>query len=618
MTTIYHEKPWYFSALSAFLAEDVPRVVGLSPAAFARDVTTLERRCASEGESFLTKTLPLLGKAIDFALQGTQPLEVLGFKKITRSSALPAFLSALTGRVFTLSGTLVENPCTIAIRLLRQICYWCKKVQKGFTDESLQKAVDKFIHTDSLLPDVAFLRDTKLTSIARAITEMLFARGPNVGDFRPQHGPGAVASSDGIERKRTTYLERKYTLLEEYFRPTQFFFSLRDVAEDPTRVYNRMACEYGLSKTTFVEKDSSGPRTIGLEQAEYMWCQQSIKNAMYDHIENHPLTKGQVNFTDQTINQRKTSEWFDYDTLDMSEASDRNSFALVKLLFGKTKLWPYLQASRSPGTVLPNGEVLMFKKFAPMGSAVCFPVEAVVFYTLALASLHLQGYPLNLARKHVFVYGDDLIVPHGYFAQMKLDFESVGLKFNESKCCTAGKFRESCGMDAYDGVDVTPVRLRKAYPENKNEVSFIPLVEHANRLTQMGYWAAASSFREAACKTFKTLKELRLPTSPRDDLPFLYWHDIFSHESVRYVYRNGLTTVRGFAYKSCEQKGKNSSELSYYHESLCRGGPVGRLLKAKDGTCRVFDVPYRGKLVRRLFTIAPKFSGVQPDWVTNL
>jgi hypothetical protein len=27
--------------------------------------------------------------------------------------------------------------------------------------------------------------------------------------------------------------------------------------------------------------------------------------------------------------------------------------------------------------------------------------------------------------------------------------------------CFSGKFRESCGVDAYDGVDVTPIKIKK-------------------------------------------------------------------------------------------------------------------------------------------------------------
>lgn len=612
---VIHEKPWYLHALSAFLADDVPRIAGIPPAALSRDVSTLEKRCAFEGEAFLMKTLPSFGKAIDLALQGNTPLDAPWFKKNHRGSSLPAFLQALTKRVFSQTGAVVASPCIVAIRLLRQICYWCKKIERGFSDESLQKASQDFIDVDQSLPSDDDITGGKLLGTARALIRALFAVGPDLSDLRPQHGPGAVANSDGVVGKRK--LDRCYTSLERYFRPIPTFFSLANAAVNPQSITNRFVCEYGLSRTTFVEKDSSGPRTIGLEQAEYMWCQQALKRVLYAHIENSPFTRGHVNFTDQSINQKLTALWADYDTLDMSKASDRNSLALVKYLFSGTKILPYLLACRSPGTVLPNGRILWFKKFAPMGSAVCFPIEALVFWALAISSLHHQGVPLSVARRQVYVYGDDLIVPHGFFTQLDLDFRSVGLKFNESKCCVYGKFRESCGMDSYDGHNVTPIRLRKAYP-TIDSTSLIPVIKHANHLMLAGYWAASSAFRLAALRSYKSLRALKLPFSGRPDLPILYWLDYFNPETVKYFYSNGLTQIRGYTYKACTQRGTVSGEHSYLREALSHGGPVGSLRTSRKGVERVFDVPFRGSLVRRLFVLPPEFSGGQPAWIRSL
>lgn len=609
---VNHEKPWYTSALVAFFATDVPDVLGISPSAFALDIKLLERRTAAEGESFLTKTLPSFGKAIDLALQGHRPLEVLGFKKISNRSALPSFLKALTVRVFQHDGWLRANPCITSIRLLRQACFWCKKVEKGFTDESLQQAIDDFIEVDRSLPPGDVIRRQRVPWVARAVIQNIFAQGPDVKRLRPKHGPGAVAWNSGVSAKRE--MARRYTDLESVFRPIPFFFALRDVKEDPQRCLGRWQCKHGLSRTTFVEKDSSGPRTIGLEPAEYQWCQQSLKDALYHYIENHRLTKGQINFTDQSINQRLTAHWAEFDTLDMSKASDRNSYDLVKFLFQGTRIWPYLRASRTPGTVLPNGQILMFKKFAPMGSAVCFPVEALVFFAMAVAVLHLSGYPILIACKNVFVYGDDLIVPHGFFAALDEAFSAVGLKFNENKCCTHGKFRESCGMDAYDGIDITPVRMRKIYP-TQDPTSLIPIIKHVNRLYEMGYRAASFSLREEALRRFPFLKRMRLPTSNRRDLPVLAWAGESS--SVKTFVRNGLTFTRGWVSRPQVERGTRRGEVSYLRESLSRGGPVGRFITVGKEVVRVFDVPYRSSLSRRTVVLTPEFSGEQPPWVDN-
>jgi len=583
------EKPWYTPMVTEFLIRDVPRLLGCPQQLFARDVSTLERRLAAEGESFLTKTLPAFGKSIDLALQGHVPLSTSLFKKTGRT-ALPAFLQALLRRVFLDDGWVLDKPCVIAITLLRQVVNWHKKLKKGYSDESLQEAANDFIRVDSALPNcVGDMPDAVgLLDVARAIVERIFANCGDVSSVFPKHGPGAVAGSEGIIGKRR--LATSYTELEAVFRPIPWFFSLRDVAEDPSRVYGRPKARFGMSRVAFVEKDSSGPRTIGLEPAEYMWCQQALKSLMYNHIEKRSIARGHVNFTDQTINRRLAWEWFRYDTLDMSKASDRNSYALVEALFGRLPLWRYLRASRTPGTVLPDGRTLLYRKFAPMGSAVCFPVQAVVYYALACAAQHLAGMPLFLACRNTYVYGDDLVVLHGQFRVVDDAFTKVGLQFNMLKCCTEGRFRESCGMDAYDGFEVTPIRMRLADVNERADLA--KLVKHSNGLMDAGYWHSALMLRSLAKKRFAHLR-VYVPLSDRKDLPILTWRCApWESSSVRYkaqfirqpkvgpptrVAHTGLVTVKGWVYEPKLVESSRAIEVMHFRESLCHGGSVGRL-----------------------------------------
>lgn len=599
------EKPWYISAIRAFLCSDVPRLTGIPVSSLARDFSTLERRLSTEGESFLTKTLPSLGKSIDIALQGKRPLLTTAFRK-RRRSALPVFVQGLLRRVFLDDGWVRDRPCTTSIFCLRQLCFWCKKIEKGYSDESLQSTLEDVINIDQELPSHDHRFSEREIRVAETIIRYVFKRClKHVGAY-PQHGPGAVSTGESVVEKRR--FRRAFARLERVFRPIPTFFSLRDASEDPTRVTGRISCDYGLSRLAFVEKDSSGPRVIGLEPAEYQWCQQSVKNCLYRHIESHPITSGHVNFTDQSINRRLTANWADYDTLDMSKASDRNSFALVKQLFERTPVWPYLQASRTPGTVLPNGEILWFKKFAPMGSATCFPVQAMVYYALACAGLHIRGgFPLGLALRNVFVYGDDLVVPHGSFPYLKEVFESAYLRFNEDKCCTFGRFRESCGMDAYDGVDVTPVRMRKVYP-SRSSIDLVPIVKHANSLAFRGLWASSFAFREAALKNFPNLRKLNLKTSPRSELPILYWYSVPEVETVQYRTSDSVTTVKGWTFRPFRLEVPEDVEGFCLRESLSRGGPVGSLHLNRGSVNRAVDAKYSGELRKRKFTVVREYS----------
>jgi hypothetical protein len=98
-----------------------------------------------------------------------------------------------------------------------------------------------------------------------------------------------------------------------------------------------------------------------------------------------------------------------------------------------------------------------------MGSALCFPVESLVFWALSVAAISVyESIPPSQVARFVYVFGDDLIVPAGRYAELVMRvLPKFELAFNEGKCCTSGFFRESCGMDAFKGVEVTPVKARK-------------------------------------------------------------------------------------------------------------------------------------------------------------
>lgn len=569
------EKPWYTSIIREFLISDCVGVVG-NPAAFSRDWITIARRIASEGEAFLTKTLPNFGKVLDLALQARGPMVQTYFKRRSKTSALPAFLQGLLVHVFADNGDLLQQPRTDCIRLLRQLCFWFKKLERGYSDKSLRQAAEELIATDAALPDTRTIRLSRDLAVAQALVTWVL-RKLDLGNLLPKHGPGAVAGGEGIVGKR--FLHHSFEDLEKVFRPIPFMFSLRDAAEDPQRVYGRTKCKFGLSRIAFVEKDSSGPRVIGLEPAEYQWCQQALKRALYDHLENQPVTRGHINFTDQGVNCKLALDWRRYDTLDMSKASDRNSLALVEYLFKRTRVLPWLLASRTPGTILPDGRILFYKKFAPMGSATCFPVEALVFWALAVAALHRAGFPLFIAARHVYVYGDDLIVPHGYFVHLRHVFEQVGLKFNDSKCCISGKFRESCGLDAYDGVEVTPVRYHRSRLTH-DLTSFIPSIEHANALFIAGYWGAAKELRRLLEYSLKKNFQVVLPETLHP-LPVLHWLGLRNVFRIRV--KGGIPLVNGWMVEPRRVAAPAVLERNCLRESLSLGGPVGQLSARSPG-----------------------------------
>jgi hypothetical protein len=225
------------------------------------------------------------------------------------------------------------------------------------------------------------------------------------------------------------------------------------------------------SRFKFVPKTNKKPRGICIEENEVQWLQQGLRKALVERIENHPITKGMVNFTSQQINGAlaldgsQTGRWA---TLDMSSASDRISRRLVSYLFGGNKsLLDMILACSTETIELPEVRGMNFvdelpiNKIAPMGSAICFPIMALTHFALIRAILEFSVVPQDKITD-VYVYGDDIIV-HTECVQAIYDMLPLyGMKFNEEKSFSRSRFRESCGLHAYEGREVTPARFKIA------------------------------------------------------------------------------------------------------------------------------------------------------------
>jgi hypothetical protein len=115
-----------------------------------RDILEIERRFACEGLSFLTRTLPKLGKAIDLALATNTPLQTSGFS--TRKSKIPVFLGCLLREVFDELGRERSDASPAAVASLRQILMYCYKLELPIDENLSNEVISKFQETDRDLP----------------------------------------------------------------------------------------------------------------------------------------------------------------------------------------------------------------------------------------------------------------------------------------------------------------------------------------------------------------------------------------------------------------------------------------------------------------------------------
>lgn len=461
-----------------------------------RDVKTLRSRFHSEGLSFLTKTLPRLGKSLDASLATGVPLDSLRFS--TKEHA-PKLFGDMWKRILQPDGCVRSDAPASIIRGLRQLTYYFYKLEIACSGEEV---LDTFISVDNSLPDLTELswRDNTILERAAIIAAQIVG-SLDPTNIVPRHGPGAVATGESAPDK--SIFKRFYPQLNSSYPYDQYFFGSLQLAEDPMCI-DRLEETNPRAKVVLVPKDSRGPRIISCEPLEIQYIQQGLSRLFTDRLMQHWFTRSFLNFKNQAINQRLALHAScgrpDLGTFDMKDASDRVSLALVRRVFKYTQLVSSLENTRSTSTVLPDGRLVELKKYAPMGSALCFPVEAFCFFCIIVAvraqdaNLPLHSSLKSLARLRPWVYGDDLIFPVKDYDRVNTTFKAVGLLFNASKCCTAPGFRESCGVDAFNGTNVTPLRCKELWSSSR---SILPsYVVHSNNAYRAGYYRLSSYLQQ--------------------------------------------------------------------------------------------------------------------------
>jgi hypothetical protein len=458
---------------------------------------TLRHRVQFEGLSFLTKTLPKLGKALDNGLASGSFSIPSEFHHSHGNSSIPAFMQAYFNGLFDANGTLLDNSDPFAVKHLRQVLFFAYKLELPFQEDQKASVVDAFISTEGELELPDDVETREILEVSSFIIESIF-KDFDPKDIVPRHGPGAVATGERMEEKWD--FSRLYDAIHQQYPYYDYFIAGGSKElEDRLDWYKSLRrLKTGVAKVVLVPKDSRGPRLISCEPLEYQWVQQGLGRKIMSHLESHWLTKGQINFVDQSVNQKLAlSSSLDnvFSTIDLKDASDRVSVDLVEKLFKRVpQLSKALLACRTSATLLPDGRVQLLRKYAPMGSALCFPVEALVFWVLIVASIsRYRKVRQRDVGKTVFVYGDDIILPRESAQYSIQQLERFRLKVNLSKCCISGSFRESCGTDAFKGIKVTPIRLRTLWSGRKSDGSaYVSYISLANMLAEE--YGACSDF----------------------------------------------------------------------------------------------------------------------------
>jgi len=552
----------------------------------ARDSERITARCEDEGDSFLTIVLPKLAKALERALEAGQWPAQDG-TSIVHVRGLPVIMRGFLSRIFDAkTGMLLDAPDVTSIWAVRQVCYLSHKVERDCTPERVAAAFAQFVSTDQELMGLPGRIDPRRLETFERTFHRLFGRVLQECDRKiahwelvPKHGPGAVA--DRLSQKD----RRSYAYWTE--RLEAVFPWWRYTANTPRSVG---PCLVPISdelpvRVVSVPKTQSTPRIIAIEPSALQYAQQGLKRELYEMIGRGSLG-AILGFQDQTRNRdlaEEASITGRLATLDLSEASDRVHWYLVYRAFRRyPHLWEFVRNTRSHKADVPGFGIIPLQKFASMGSALTFPIEAMVFTTLSWCGVEQAAgqrfHPGELAGS-ISVYGDDIIVPVDAVDHAIDWLEHFGAKVNRLKSFWNGKFRESCGAEFYDGVDISVVRVRHELPSSRGDAAAIAaLVDLRNRAYRAGLWGLTADLDGE----LETLLPLPLAEATQASssaylhratfLPIPFQGSRYNRDLQRSERRVPVLVGRSVSYAIEDDAGL----LEWFHDALRRGDLVDR------------------------------------------
>lgn len=427
------------------------------------DMEYLCKRYSREGDAFVCVAMPLLGKALEVALSsGEKFSSPLGWP-LKKGTKLPRVFYSYFKLLLEDDGSPCEpnENSAQALMCLRQVLmFWSRREADnlGDVDVELEEFLARVTRPRHELwadfPSDPNIRKSMVR--AKALLLDVFGKHPNpdsalakfVKEPWGRHGPGAVANKECAAEKWNFDVPPHL--------PKRLFVwgSEETVVRGNTHEFRfsrnpRFSAYSGApsSRVTFVPKDFRGPRTICIEPKEFQFGQQGLMELIMRRVHSNPLTNRSINFFDVTRSRDMCFNTY-FATIDLKEASDRISLELVKFLFPS---WFYRLIVRYRTPMINDHRSTCF---ASMGSALCFPIQTLVFWALCRGALEVyEGKPIKKRNGlSLRVFGDDIIVPT-WGAHPVIDvLTACKLKVNPEKTCIHSFVRESCGEWVYNNI----------------------------------------------------------------------------------------------------------------------------------------------------------------------
>lgn len=382
-------------------------------------------------------------------------------------------------------------------RFYQLLCY-AERLKVDSVSESVSENYNKYVAQEAELvknpiqykdPQVA---DT-IAQMAEVLQEWFPLKSGFLKGFEGRFGPGTTQGVEGRPGEFLKYLTAKFpealrnTLVRSN---TQLHPFISDFSTEKIQNY--------VQECSVVPKNALVKRTIGKEQSGLMWAQQAIAEILVKTGNTTDWSR-HINLNDQSASSKaalQASADGVFATLDFSSASDYITVDLVKAVFPKWLSNLLIEARSTTVSFEWNdhGKIvkhtLPIRKYAAMGSALCFPVESTIFACCCEVAARRSG-----GNSDFLVYGDDTILECKYVENFKRICRDLHFKLNEDKSYSEEThsllFREACGMEAVNGFDITPLRLSRRADAMPlvwgNPKSLSRVIAEANQATEHGF-----------------------------------------------------------------------------------------------------------------------------------
>lgn len=345
---------------------------------------------------------------------------------------------------------------------------------------------------------------------------------PFQGVACPRFGPGAVA-------ERYSHARRWQILNEWFYTPS--YETMSDVEGPSVRpnlwksgLYlhadDSVLSKHGTARLCAVPKDWNKDRLITVEPALNAFLQQAVRLSILESVHSGPLRGSAMDlYADGQAIQRRLALQGSADgslaTLDLSNASDNIT---AELVFDVFPPWVCTLLEQCRTAAFDDGNAChTMHIYAGMGNATTFVIETLLF------TAYCQALAWRCGRKSpvVSVFGDDIVVNSELAADL-LTYRDEFFKINEDKSFIGKqtKLRESCGIYALDGRDITPVRINGLLDNYQGRLGASELVDRLSRSTepyQIRMWRALAEHLEGKLENW----EFHVEGYPSMSVPFL-------------------------------------------------------------------------------------------------